>query len=124
MRLLLIHADAAARFVLASRVRALPGVEMIGEAADGKFAVALAQAMRPDVVLMALDMPIMDGITATRMLSTDNPSTLRIVGICNTDHNAAKVQAMLDAGAIACVRTAAALDALLTVLVRVHGKTP
>ena len=46
-----------------------PGIEVIGEAADGRQAVALARQLQPDVCLFDIRMPEMDGIEATRILA-------------------------------------------------------
>ncbi len=115
MRVLLIDADTDARSALAARARVMPGVEVIGEAGDGKLALALAKAMNPDVILMAINMPFMDGITAARLLRGDCPR-VRVIGLARKDERPQKVQAMLDEGAMACVRTHTGLDTLLTAL--------
>jgi DNA-binding NarL/FixJ family response regulator len=48
---------------------AQPGIEVVGEAADGRSAVELARRVRPDVSLLDIRMPVMDGIEATRALA-------------------------------------------------------
>ena len=52
-----------------------PELEVVGEAADGAEAVRLARQLRPDVVLMDLLMPVMDGITATAAIRSELPDT-------------------------------------------------
>jgi DNA-binding NarL/FixJ family response regulator len=52
-----------------------PDLEVVAEAADGTAAVALAGRFRPDVVLMDLRMPGMDGVTATANIKANNPDT-------------------------------------------------
>ena len=65
---------------------AQPGIEVVGEAADGRAAVALARQLRPDVCLFDIRMPAMDGIEATRQLAgPDIDDPLAIVVITTFD---------------------------------------
>lgn len=57
----------------------LEDIEIVGEAANGKEGVALAKQLRPDVVLMDLSMPEMDGIEATKRIKAENTKTSVIV---------------------------------------------
>ena len=75
-----------------------PQMEVVGEATDGVEAVQLAQALRPDVVLMDLIMPGMDGITASRAICAALPQTAVIALTSVTEESA--VHKMLQAGAV------------------------
>ena len=75
-----------------------PELEVVGEAADGAEALRLARQLRPDVVLMDLLMPVMDGIAATAAIRTELPET-EVIALTSVLESTAVVGAM-KAGAI------------------------
>jgi DNA-binding NarL/FixJ family response regulator len=72
-------------------------IVVVGEATDGKQAVAMAKSLKPDVILMDLSMPEMDGISATRAIMKDT-NEVAIVGLTVSDHED-DISSMLEAGA-------------------------
>jgi DNA-binding NarL/FixJ family response regulator len=82
---------------IAAIVDAEEGLEVVGEAADGQAALDLAARLRPDVVLMDIRMPGMDGLTATALLTAAAPETKVLV--LTTFHQDRYVYEALKAGA-------------------------
>lgn len=62
-----------------SMLESEPDLRVVGEAANGREAIQLCQRLRPDVVLMDLRMPVMDGLSATRVIKGEYPSTRIII---------------------------------------------
>jgi DNA-binding NarL/FixJ family response regulator len=102
-----------------------PDIEVVGEAQDGRVAVEVVRRLRPDVVVMDIRMPVMDGIAATRELMSDSDLPVRVLVLTTFDADEHVVEA-LRAGAsgfllkdvtpedfAAAIRTIAAGDALL-----------
>ena len=76
----------------------LPGITVAGEAADGEAAVELVATAKPQVVLMDLNMPGGDGVTATRRIAADYPGTRVVVLTTYADDES--IIAALQAGAL------------------------
>ncbi|MEY9927915.1 DNA-binding NarL/FixJ family response regulator [Catenulispora sp. GP43] len=64
---------------------AQPDIEVVGEAGDGAEAVALARALRPDVVLLDVRMPVMDGIEAARQVTAEGDSRILMLTTFDVD---------------------------------------
>jgi DNA-binding NarL/FixJ family response regulator len=79
IRILLVDDQALFREGLCTLLSVQPGLEVVGEAANGEEAVHLAATLRPDVVLMDLHMPVLDGVAATRRLRESWPDCRVIV---------------------------------------------
>jgi NarL family two-component system response regulator LiaR len=73
IRVLIADDHAVVRSGLAAFLRAYPDLELVGEAANGRQAIELARAQRPDVILMDLVMPGMDGVEAIGALKAEQP---------------------------------------------------
>lgn len=98
------------------------GIRVIGEAANGADAVALVQALHPDVVLMDLVMPEMDGIEATRQITTAQPDT-RVLVLTSFSADD-KVFPAIKAGALGYLLKDASPAELIQALRQVHGGQP
>ena len=85
IRVLVADDQALVRAGLIALLTAAPGMTPVGEAADGADAVALVGEYRPDVVLMDIRMPVLDGVTATRRILTGDGPVPRIIVLTTFD---------------------------------------
>lgn len=84
MRLLLVDDHALFRDGLRNLLQA-HGQEVVGEAANGRDAIVMVRRHQPDVVLMDIQMPVMSGIDATRLLSVEFPETRVVMLTASSD---------------------------------------
>ncbi len=119
IRIMLVDDHEVVRNGVASLIRREPDFEIVSEASDGESAVNSVRKARPDVVLMDVDMPVMDGIEATRIIHEEFAG-IRIVGFSIHD-NEAQRKAMLQAGASDYVtKSGSAKDLIKTLRTRVQ----
>ena len=102
---------------LAMLLGLLPDVEVVGTAANGEEALALADELRPDVILMDLRMPRMDGVEATRRLRASHPE-IKIVVLTTYADDRSVIEA-LRAGALGYLTKDAGADEIRQALQRV-----
>ncbi len=120
---LVVDDEALLRTAFSSLINAEDDLEVVGEAADGRQAVQLATSLSPDVIVMDIRMPVMDGIEATRRITADCGSRVLILTTFDLDEY---VFEALRAGAsgfalksrpleelLSAIRTVAAGEALL-----------
>jgi DNA-binding NarL/FixJ family response regulator len=99
-----------------------PGIEVIGEARTGKEAVKLASDLRPDVVLMDMVMPELDGIQATEQIRAAKPATQVLVLTSFIEEG--QVQAAVQAGAIGYLMKDILKDELVAAIRAAHEGRP
>lgn len=97
VRVLLVDDQALFREALATLLATHDAIEVVGEAGNGDEAIRQAAELTPDVVLMDLRMPVLDGVAATRRLRTDHPG-IGIIALTTFDDDE-DVFAALRAGA-------------------------
>ena len=99
VRVMLCDDSATARAVLARLLDSEPGIRVVHRTGDGQAALAALPAARPDVVLLDLEMPVMDGMTALPLILKAAPQAAVIVASALTQRGAKAAIAALAAGA-------------------------
>ncbi|MFN6470101.1 MAG: response regulator [Nostoc sp. SerVER01] len=104
VRILLVDDHSLIRRGMKGQFSLEPAFSVVGEAGNGVEAIEYVAQFQPDVVLMDIDMPVMDGITATQQIKSDRPVT-RILALSAFDRDT-QVMGMLAAGADGyCLKT-------------------
>ncbi|GGS64493.1 hypothetical protein GCM10010156_24490 [Planobispora rosea] len=114
LRVLVVDDQALVRTGLRVVLESEPGFELAGEAGDGEQAIALARETRPDLVLMDIQMPRLDGLTAARrILAEENPPKVIMMTTFGTDDN---LYSALRAGVSGFVLKTSAPEQLITAM--------
>ena len=115
IRVLVVDDQALFREALVALLAVQSGIEVVGEAANGEEAVEAVGRLRPDVVLMDLRMPVLDGVGATRRLRVDHPG-VRVLALTTFDGDA-EVFPALRAGAVGYLLKDATTERLVEAVV-------
>ena len=120
-RVLLVEDDNSFAEALSELLEADGRLEVAGSAGDGREGVELAEALRPDVVLMDIVLPVMDGIEATREIRRRQP-TIPVVRITGSEYEERALE-VRDAGAVDFVgKTRMGPDLVEIVVAAVHHR--
>lgn len=114
MRVFIVDDQAEFRDGLRDLLSTVPEIEVVGEAANGQIAVETAAAATPDVILMDIRMPVMDGIAATRAIRSSRPQT-RVLVLTTFDDDEL-ISESIRAGAIGYVLKGTPIDDLVAIL--------
>jgi DNA-binding NarL/FixJ family response regulator len=121
LRILIADDHEVIRHGLATILQARDGWEICGEARDGREAVEMAKRLKPDVVILDVGMPNLNGLAATRQLAQQNPRQ-KIIVLTVTDSNQV-IREALDAGARGFVlKSDAARDLVTAVEALQHNR--
>ena len=96
-RILLVDDQKATRKIIAALIRTQPGMEVAAEADNGLEAFKMTRKLKPDVIIMDINMPVLNGIDATRLIVFDFPG-INVIGL-SIYSECQYVDGMLGAGA-------------------------
>jgi len=99
IKLLIVDDSAFMRMAIAKMVEKDPEIKVVGEAVNGEIAVQLAQELRPDVITMDVEMPIVDGLQAVKRIMSNRPCPIIMVSSLTTKGAQATINA-LELGAV------------------------
>lgn len=122
IRVLIVDDQAIVRKGTMALLAQVAGITVVGEAADGQAAIAQAALLEPDVILMDLVMPKVDGITAIQQISADQPEVriLALTGFATDD----KVFPAIKAGALGYLLKDAEPEELVAAIQQVYRGEP
>lgn len=122
MKVLVVDDSDDSRFLLRKRLEKKRQFNIVGEAADGLEALKLVEELGPDIVIMDVRMPVMDGIEATKQIKERFPSTSVLAHSAFGDLD--QMEAMREAGAVGYVLKDAPAEELIMRLQDSFDKAP
>jgi NarL family two-component system response regulator LiaR len=122
IRVMLVDDHEMVRRGLRDFLRVFKDFSLVGEASDGEEAIKTCVRVQPDVILMDLVMPHMNGVEATRYLTLHHPE-IRIIALSSYDDERL-VPAALDAGAISFIQKNVTMDQLADVIRKAKAGIP
>jgi two-component system, NarL family, response regulator LiaR len=122
IRILMVDEHAVVRSGLGAVLMTYDDMKLVGEANNGEEAVRMCQTLKPDVVLMDLMMPVMDGVTATRLIHEKQPD-IRIIALTSFGERE-WVEGAFKAGATGyLLKTVSANELINAIKAAMEGKT-
>jgi two-component system, NarL family, response regulator NreC len=121
-RILLVDDHEIMREGMCALLKRLPDIEIVGQASDGRSGINMAKEFAPDIVIMDIGMPNLNGIEATRQLLADNPR-VKVMAL-STHSDGSIVAKMLKAGASGYMLKESAFSELMEgIAAMMEGKT-
>jgi DNA-binding NarL/FixJ family response regulator len=121
-RVLLVDDESLVRRILKQILAGYPDMELVGEAATGYEAISAVERFRPDIVVMDIRMPGLDGIAAAREIRFKYPE-VKIIGLSEYAYGY-NTDAMEKAGAAGVYQKSSALEELYLAIKKVTGMHP
>jgi DNA-binding NarL/FixJ family response regulator len=117
-RVLLVDDESLVRRILSQILASYRDMELVGEAVNGEEAIAAVERLQPDIVVMDIRMPALDGIAAARVIREKYPH-VKIIGLSEYAHGY-NVDAMERAGAVGVYLKSMALEELYPAIKAAH----
>lgn len=114
MRIIIVDDHGIVREGLKALLENQPDIEVVGEGEDGQVAVELTKQLSPDMIIMDMSMPNLNGIEATRLILQNSPNTKVVILSMHSDRHI--VKEILEAGASAYVLKSNLFDEMLRAL--------
>jgi len=122
VRIVLVDDQPLIRRGFAAILETAPGFEVVGEAANGEEAISLVRETQPDVVCMDVQMPVLDGITATRELHADPDVTAPVLILTTFDHDEFLFEALAAGASGFLLKTAEAEELIAAIATLARGE--